>query len=64
VRQVRDVFNESTKLAAPSIEHDDAPREPYAEPQLTRLGSVADLTEGNVKTGPGFDPGVGSFLTS
>ena len=41
-------------------QHDDAPRLPYDTPELTRLGSVAELTEklGIIPDGGG----AGSFI--
>jgi hypothetical protein len=37
--------------------------EQYVAPELTRLGSMSELTQGAPgKGGPGLDPGVGSFL--
>lgn len=50
--------DESAREAEPADQPEA--RAPYAEPTLTRLGTVTELTEG-VKAGPNNDGGGGSF---
>jgi hypothetical protein len=57
------VSTPSSQPPSKEIESQVAPRDPYTEPALTRLGTVSDLTEGITKGGIAADPGVGaSFI--
>jgi hypothetical protein len=59
--QVSATSHESTTVESP--ESDEAPRQLYAHPELIRLGTVSDLTEGVTKGGILPDTGGGaSFI--
>jgi hypothetical protein len=47
---------------ATGVAQEPGMREPYVEPALSRIGTVAELTEGSPKIGSLFDGGTNSFI--